>query len=145
MNDWDIWFMEMAEKVSKKSKDPSTKVGAVIADSKNGFVSLGYNGFARNMRDDKSLYENRETKYDRIIHAETNAIFFAERGRLEGSTLYTFPFMPCHRCAILVIQAGIKKVVTYGDNTERWQESFNKTLEYFYEAKVRVELYERPE
>jgi dCMP deaminase len=145
MKDWDTWYMEVAQKASEKSKDPSTQVGAVIVDYENRLVSLGYNGFARGMLDAPAYYENREYKYDRIVHAEINAILFAERSRLEGSTLYTFPFLPCHRCAVLVIQAGIEKVVSYQDDTERWQESFNKTLSYLKEAGVEVVLYEREE
>jgi dCMP deaminase len=142
---WDHAFMAMAQEAAMLSKDPSTQVGAVIVDQEHGFVSMGFNGFARGMDDHPTLYLNRETKLDRIVHAEINAILFAERSRLEGSTLYTIPFLPCHRCAVLVIQAGIKKVVSYQDYTERWQESFNKTLSYFKEAGVEVVLYERAE
>jgi dCMP deaminase len=140
---WDNAFMGMAREASTLSKDPSTQVGAVIVDSDHRFVSIGFNGFSKGMVDAPAYYEDREIKLDRIVHAEINAILFAERSRLEGSTLYTFPFLPCHRCATFVIQSGIKRVVTYQDDTERWQESFNKSLSYFNEAKIQVILYER--
>jgi len=135
---WDEFFMSMAEQVSTKSKDPSTKVGAVITDKDHRVVSIGFNGFARGVGDFSSFYDNREIKLQRIIHAEMNAILFAERSRLEGSTLYTFPFMPCHLCANIIIQVGIKKVITFKSDIERWQDSFEKTEGSFLEAKVEL-------
>ena len=41
---WDDVFMEMAHVIAKRSKDPSTQVGAVIVDQSNRIVSLGFNG-----------------------------------------------------------------------------------------------------
>ena len=51
--------MGMAEHVSSWSKDPSTKVGAVIAKDKR-IVSLGFNGFPENTNDSMDIYEDRE-------------------------------------------------------------------------------------
>ena len=45
------------------------------------------------------------------LYAETNAILFANRDRLVGSTLYVYPLSPCVRCATNIIQSGIKRVV----------------------------------
>jgi dCMP deaminase len=42
---WDLRFLTLAKTVSTWSKDPSTKVGAVIVDKNRRVVSLGYNGF----------------------------------------------------------------------------------------------------
>jgi deoxycytidylate deaminase len=50
MADWDSRFLEMAVLVSKWSKDPSTKVGAVIAKGKF-VVSLGFNGHPAGVAD----------------------------------------------------------------------------------------------
>ena len=44
---WDFRFLELAWVISQWSKDASTKVGAVIADSNQRIVSTGFNGFAR--------------------------------------------------------------------------------------------------
>jgi dCMP deaminase len=41
---WDRYFLDIAEEVSKASKDPSTKVGAVIVRPDRTVASLGYNG-----------------------------------------------------------------------------------------------------
>ena len=73
MNGWDRKFIEMAVLVSSWSKDPSTKVGCVIADSDHAQLSEGFNGFPRGIADDARLHE-REVKYRLIVHAEANAI-----------------------------------------------------------------------
>ena len=41
----------VAEQVAEWSKEPSTKVGAVVADKKHRVLSLGFNGFARGVKD----------------------------------------------------------------------------------------------
>jgi dCMP deaminase len=137
---WDARFLAMAKFVSGWSKDPSTKVGAVIVNAGNRIVSMGYNGFAQSMPDREELYANREEKYSRIVHGEINAIIFAERP-VRGMTLYTYPFMPCDRCAVQVIQNGIVRVVApklAADKEERWKASMDKTRQYFTEAGVEL-------
>lgn len=122
---WDSYFLEMAKLVSTMSKDPSTKCGAVIVRPDRSVVSTGYNGFPRGVEDKPFQYANREEKYQRIIHAEVNAVLQA-RCNLDGCTLYTWPqgLAPtCDRCATVVIQAGIRRIVyVYQDNdfTRRW-------------------------
>ena len=114
---WDNRFIHMAFLVSKWSKDPSTQVGAVIADDRHRVVSIGYNGFPKGMNDDEALYANREVKYERIIHGEINALMNANRS-VEGCTLYLTPFFPCPRCTVQLIQAGIKRIVYVRHDSE---------------------------
>lgn len=131
---WDLRFLNLAKSVSAWSKDPSTKIGAVITDCDNKIVSLGYNGFPKKIADDDRL-NDRETKYKIIIHGEMNAILSANRS-LEGCTLYTYPFMPCPRCASMIIQAGISRIVSYKNTNERWAEEFKLSLLLFKEANI---------
>jgi dCMP deaminase len=140
MTDWDARFIEMAVLVSKWSKDPSTQVGSVITKGKF-VVSLGFNGHPAGVDDSAERLENREVKYRTIIHAEVNAILSAGRP-LEGCTLYVWPFMPCSQCASIIIQSGIRRVVTVPNDSERWAESFQYTEKLFREAGV--ELVMRP-
>lgn len=139
-NKWDYRFLDLAELVSGWSKDPSTKVGAVISDKNNRIVSIGYNGFPQNINDDNRL-ENRETKYKIIVHGEMNAILFANKS-LQFCTLYTYPFMPCPRCASTIIQTGIKRVVSYNNMPERWKDEFELSKLLFKEAGIELKLYE---
>jgi dCMP deaminase len=136
---WDRRFLEMAQFVSCWSKDPSTKVGAVIADDKRRVVSVGYNGLPMGVEDTDERLQNRDIKYKLIVHGERNAILFAQRS-VQGCTLYTWPFMPCATCASMVIQAGITRVVApYSDNP-RWQDDFKLTEQLFEEAGVKLVL-----
>lgn len=108
---WDYRFLELAESVSKWSKDPSTKVGSVIVDSKRKVIGMGYNGFPRGVDDSEERYNDRETKLLFVCHAERNALDNAP-GSVEGATLYATMF-PCNECCKSIIQKGITKVVTF--------------------------------
>lgn len=129
----------MAAHVAKLSKDPSTKVGAVIFDDKRRLVSAGYNGFARGVHDKPSRLEHRDTKYRLTLHAEKNAIMFAT-APLDGCTIVvTHPC--CAQCAALVIQAGIKHVMCprpTKDFMSRWADEYAYALAQFQEAGVEV-------
>lgn len=145
---WDIRFLQLAETVAQWSKDPSTKVGAVIARPDRTVASLGYNGFPRGMRDDPELYADRERKLSRVVHAELNAILNA-REPLRGYTLFVWPpgYGPtCDRCAVHVIQSGIARVVGIrrvdDDFSDRWRISCEEAWGMYEEAGVRVTMYE---
>jgi dCMP deaminase len=134
---WTKRFIDMAELVGSWSKDPSTRVGAVIVDNKQRIVSTGFNGFPRGVQDRVDV--GRETKLARTIHAEANAILFAGR-QLDGCTIFvTQP--PCSNCAALIIQAGIKRVVTAKPDDafmERWNASIMESWQMFREAGIEV-------
>lgn len=133
------WAIGMAEHVSTLSKDPSTKVGAVIFDDKRRIVSAGYNGFARGVVDDATRLNDREVKYKLTLHAEKNAILFAT-APLDGATIVvTHPC--CSQCGAQVIQAGIKHVIwrkPTPEFVERWGFDLALTRAQFEEAGVEV-------
>ena len=117
---WDEYFMGVAKLSAKRSKDPSTQVGACIVSNDNRILSIGYNG-APNGFDDKYFPWDRqgealETKYLFVCHAEMNAIlnFRGNKKDLEGAKIYVDLF-PCNECAKLIIQSGIKKVIYLSD------------------------------
>ena len=147
ITDWDIWFLKQAKNWSEKSKDPSTKIGAIIADPFKRLVSASYNGFARQVRDLDERLEDRETKYQMTIHGELNAILFANRD-LHGCTIYTYPFQPCSPCAACIIQVGITRVVSLPASMEvleRWGDSFELANRQFGEAEVVMEYVKESE
>lgn len=110
MNDkWNLRFLDMADFVASWSKDPSTKVGAVITDEQKRIVSVGYNGFPRGVDDDEERYNDRPTKYKMVCHAERNALDNAPLA-VDGCTMYV-SLMPCAECAKSIIQKGIKQIV----------------------------------
>jgi dCMP deaminase len=137
---WDRYFLRLAEFVSQNSKDPSTKVGAVITDSNRRVISVGYNGYPQKIKDTPERLNNRDIKYESVVHAEVNAVLFA-RGSVAGYTLYTWPFGCCSRCSSIMIQAGISRVVFPKCDQERWLKSIGLAKEYFLEAGVEVVEY----
>lgn len=141
MDKWDERWLRAADEVASWSKDPSTKVGCVVVDQDlQRRISEGFNGFPRFMSDATELYADRETKYSRTLHAELNAVLFAEK--TEGMTAYvTHP--PCTNCALVLIQSGISRVVAKTpsrDLLSRWKTSINTAKGFFNEAEVKYEL-----
>ena len=136
---WHNRFLDLASVIAQWSKDPSTKVGAVITRPDRTIASVGYNGFPRGVDDAPEIYEDRPTKYMRVVHAEANAILSA-REPLHGYTLYVYPLHPCSNCSGLIIQAGIKRVYyKYGsDSTRRtaWAADHTQMVEMFEQAGV---------
>ena len=129
---WDRKYLELAKHVANNwSKDPSTKVGAVIVNYEYGREFIGYNGFPAGVDDSSERYVDRELKYKLVVHAEINSINKA--GLLaKGSTLYVYPSFSlppiCNECCKVAIQAGIKEVVGYlpdpnDPRVKRWEES----------------------
>ena len=136
---WDKRFIDLAKLVGSWSKDPSTKVGAVITDDNNRIISIGFNGFPQNVVDSEDRLVDREHKYDIVVHAEANALMFANKS-VEGCTLYTWPFQPCSRCAGLIIQSGIKRVVSVVQDDARWKKNFEVAAELLKESGISLEL-----
>ena len=156
---WINMFFDMCEVISRKSKDPSTKVGCVITGKNNSVISTGFNGFPIGVEDEltyveydkikKSKRYERPEKYSWTAHAEENAIAFAARNGVStsGATLYVNRMMPCTRCTRLIIQSGIKKVVVLIDVPEktlkRWKEDNDIAEQMLKEAGVQVTVFKK--
>jgi len=140
MDKWDKRFLSLAQHIANWSKDPSTQVGAVIAHPSNRrIVSTGFNGFPAGVEDTAERLETREVKYEMVVHAEQNALLFAGAAA-EGCTLYVTPLPPCARCAVLIIQAGIQRVVCPAPDMgkEPWATQSRISEETFGEAGVKL-------
>lgn len=136
---WKRRFIGLAHHVGSWSKDPSTKVGVVIVDTKRRIISTGYNGFPRGVSDNPSFYADKSTKYPRVVHAEANAILTAKCD-LEGMSIFVDPYPPCCECAKLIIQSGIKFVyyVDPGDKITKSQLNYKVGQEMLMEAGVKI-------
>jgi dCMP deaminase len=134
---WTEYHMGFAQHAAKKSKDPSTQVGAVAIGPLNQIVETGYNGLPRGVEDKPERME-RPAKYTYTSHAEENLVAIAARPRLAGTTVYV-THICCSRCARMLIQAGVSKVVSGPGTTSMPQEEFDAAIEMFSEAGVEVE------
>jgi len=139
MTDWDLRFLDLANYISNWSKDPSQKVGAVIVDKNRRVLSVGFNGLPRDVEDSPERLNNKELKLSLVVHAEVNAILFSNCN-LTGSTLYV-SLAPCSRCAGLIIQSGISKVVCPKPDkniSQRWKDSYELSMAMFKESGIKV-------
>ena len=99
---------------SKKSQDPSTKVGAVIFDG--GYISgLGVNHLAKGSPEE--FWNDRSLKYPHVVHAEVSALIRA--GKAQGATLVCSEH-PCQSCAILAVEFGVSRIVC---REEPWRDT----------------------
>ena len=140
---WDNRYLDLAETVSSWSKDPSRKIGAVAVGSKGQILSQGYNGFPRGIDDSEERYNDKETKYTYVVHAEMNVIYNATYNgvSLDGSTLYVTGLPVCSECTKGIIQTGIKRVVMRCvDVPKRWNASFELTIQMLEQAGIEWEL-----
>ncbi len=119
---WDEYFMEVANTIAKRATCDRGRSGCVIARNKQILVT-GYVGSPIGLPhcDDVGHLFKQVTHADgtttnhcmRTVHAEQNAICQAARLgiSLEGATLYC-RMTPCRTCAMLIINCGIKRVVS---------------------------------
>jgi dCMP deaminase len=138
---WDRRFLDMAKLVASWSRDPSTKVGAVVVRPDKTIASVGFNGLPRGVADTSERLSDRALKYPMTVHAELNAILHA-REPLHRFRLYTWPLPPCAPCAGPIIQAGIAEIVAPGTGRNGWAESFALARQMFDEAGVAVRILE---
>jgi dCMP deaminase len=134
---WDERFLALAHHISTWSKDPSTKVGAVLVGNDKRQVALGYNGFPGGVLDSASRLNDRDIKLRYTIHAERNVLDNAHFPT-RGATLYvTHP--PCCNCALSIISKGIHRVVSSPMSSEfasRWGAEAFLSRDLFREAGV---------
>ncbi|KAK5923778.1 hypothetical protein CgunFtcFv8_000716 [Champsocephalus gunnari] len=91
------FFMAAAVLSARRSRDPSTQVGACIVNQDKKVAAA-------------AAETKLDTKYIYVCHAELNAIMNKNSADLKGCSIYVTLF-PCNECAKLIIQAGMKEVV----------------------------------
>lgn len=139
---WDHRMLKLAAgEINTWSKDPSTKVSAVIFRGKHP-VAMSYNGFPPGIADTDERLNNRELKYKFVQHAEANAISTcAKLGIATEGTTMAVTHHPCPTCAGQMISAGIAKVICQPpspDFLSRWADDVNLAKQLFKEAGVEL-------
>ena len=147
---WDTHFLDLALQHARLSKDPSTRVGAVIVGPERELISAGFNGFPRGIADTHERLNNRELKLQLVVHAEMNAALAAAKLglRIKGCTMYIvaqdvatreiWGGPPCTRCSVALIQCGLREVVSYPLRTvpTRWKADLELARDVLIEAGV---------
>jgi len=144
---WDEYFIKMASLVAERSTCRRHSVGAVIVKEKR-IMTSGYNGAASGQKDciEQGCLRNElgiasGTRHEicRAIHAEQNAIIQAGlHGINIGNSIIYCTHTPCMICAKMIVNAGIKEIVSYQDYAD---EDAKKFLE---SAGVKLRKIDRP-
>ena len=109
-------YMELAEKLAKRSHCVKAHVGAVLTKDTR-IISLGYNGPPSGTHNcdiewpEQGCPRDSKGSCSLALHAEQNAILYAAKNgvSMEGATLYV-TLSPCISCARVIYTTGIKKV-----------------------------------
>lgn len=117
---WHRKYMDMAKLVSTWSKDPRKKVGCVLTDEYNQVVATGCNGPPRGVDN-----FSQEDRLAITIHGEINALLQATRPPV---TAYVYPVLPCSQCMAALAQAGIQRVVSNSECSDKWRPDLTKKL-----------------
>lgn len=106
---YDQYYIDLAHLTSALSHDKDIRVGSVIV--KDGqLISQGWNGTPAGM--DNDMRDADGWTYPWVIHSEANALMKLAKngGGADGSTIYC-THSPCYDCALLLLQAGVKRIV----------------------------------
>jgi dCMP deaminase len=145
--DADEYFLKIASVVAERSTCHRHHVGAVAVRDKH-ILATGYNGAAAGLkdclelgclRDEMKIPSGTRHEICRGIHAEQNAIIQASLHgvSLEGATVYV-THTPCILCAKMLVNARIKRFVTFGEYAD------NSFMELFNEAGIELEVRKKP-
>lgn len=155
---WDEYFMGLAEMAASKSHCYSRQVGVVVVRDKI-VLSTGYNGPAMGAPHCETRHPEGKKECPRryagipsgqgleqcpAVHAEANALFLAARvgHATKGATMYCYCTIPCIRCAVGIIQAGIKEVVCTGLEEYDPRPQAIKSIDQFNQTGVKVRVFE---
>src|SRR4030043_2334050 len=119
----DEYFLKIASVVAERSTCRRHHVGAVAVKNKH-ILTTGYNGAPAGaqdclelgcLRDELNIPSGTRHEICRGIHAEPNVIIQAALHgvSLEGATIYC-THSPCILCAKMLVNARIKRLVTFG-------------------------------
>lgn len=141
--DWDRYFLDLCEAVSKRSTCDRGKTGCVIVKDKR-IMTTGYVGPPTGLPHCDEVGHDMRKVFDdsgnvsqhcvRTLHAEQNAIIQGAKFgiSLDGATLFS-KMTPCRRCAMMIINSGIKRVVC-----EKHYHADKNTIEIFKLAGIEL-------
>lgn len=121
--EWDQYFMRVAQPVSSRSTCTRRQIGAIAVKDKR-ILATGYNGAPSGLehcldngclRDKMEVPSGQRQELCMAVHAEQNVLIQAAVNgvALKNATLYVTE-SPCILCAKMLINAGIKRIVFQG-------------------------------
>lgn len=121
-------MMGMAMAAATRSRDATTRVGAVVCTSDWRVLGTGYNGPPAGSPE--SLVMSGPDRHGHVVHAEVNAVLqaIASQGRwpLE-KTLCVCTHRPCARCVQFLAHCGVTFVIWAFDELSDEQRSLSES------------------
>jgi len=138
---WDEYFSGIAKLVSERSTCLRRKVGAILVKD-NQILATGYNGAPAGikhcdetgcLREEQNIPSGERHELCRGLHAEQNALLQAALHgvSVKDSKLYSTT-QPCIICAKMLINAGIKEIISAGEYPD------TMAAEFLKEARVTI-------
>ena len=155
--DTDEYFLKIASVIAERSTCRRHHVGAVAVKDKH-ILATGYNGAPSGqkdclelgcLRDELNIPSGERHEICRGVHAEQNVIIQASLHgvNLAGATIYA-THSPCILCAKMLVNAKIKRYVSFGQyNSVTSYDSFLSLKGFaglFEEAGIKVDIKKRP-
>lgn len=153
---WDDTWLAVADTIALRSVCDGRQVGAVIVNAQNRAVSTGYNGPPRNYPVDSearcsSFCARQMSRGDGAVdlayglscptvHAEANALIFADRSAFAGGTIYVTAAC-CPDCGKLIANSGLTRVVMRLDSRDLHRRPYD-TVELLRACGLDVEVRE---
>ena len=121
---WDEYFLRITREVAQRSTCLRRQVGAVLVMEKH-ILTTGYNGAPSGLqhcldigclREQLKVPPGERHELCPVLHADMNTLLQASHYgiKIAGATLYTTTY-PCSLCAKMLVNAGIKRIVTLTD------------------------------
>lgn len=138
---WNEYFLETAALVSRRSTCLRRRVGAVLVKDKR-ILATGYNGAPTGvahceikgcLRKKLGIPSGQKHELCRGLHAEQNVLLQAALHgvSVKDSVLY-ITNVPCSICAKMIINAGIKNIISKRGYPDKM------AMDFFKEAKIVV-------
>lgn len=123
------YYLDIAKAVAERSTCIRRQYGAIIVKN-DEIIATGYNGAPRGesqccdtgvcWRRTHNIPHGEQYEKCVSVHAEQNAIISASRSEMIGATMYLvgiedgqmIPGVPCDICRRMILNAGIKEVIT---------------------------------
>jgi len=151
--DTDQYFLKIASVVAERSTCRRHHIGVVAVRDKH-ILATGYNGAASGrkdclelgcLRNELHIPSGEKHEICRAIHAEQNVIIQAALHgvSLDGSTIYS-THTPCRICAKMLVNARIKRFVTFGEYNDNSYADLFKDEKLFQDAGIEVDIKQRP-
>jgi dCMP deaminase len=145
--DIDEYFLKIASVIGERATCQRHHIGAVAVGGKH-ILATGYNGAPSGLHDCLELGclrnalgipSGKRAEVCRAVHAEQNVIIQAALHgiSIKESTIYC-THTPCVLCAKMLVNAQIKRFVSFGKYND------DEFLTLFKEAGIEFEMKERP-